>query len=89
MDLSHRAVIAPGEFKVIFGDGQPEKSSGNEWHTSFRLAAPDGAVVLLKDRRILDYINYSNMNADNSYGPIRRAVPRSSGLRLCHPWRRQ
>ncbi|HLP76873.1 MAG TPA: lamin tail domain-containing protein, partial [Candidatus Paceibacterota bacterium] len=29
------AVIAPGEFKVIFADGQPDLSTSNELHTSF------------------------------------------------------
>src|SRR5204863_3382624 len=39
-------IINPGEFKVLFADGQPGQSSGTELHTSFRLDATNGSIVL-------------------------------------------
>src|SRR5262249_1670831 len=39
------ATIAPGEFKIIFVDGNPGKSTPAEWHTSFRLASGTGAIA--------------------------------------------
>jgi hypothetical protein len=60
------AVIQPGEFKVIFADGQPELSSSNELHTSFTLSSGAGALVLSRldtngQAGVLDYINYTNL----------------------------
>ncbi|HMC27193.1 MAG TPA: lamin tail domain-containing protein, partial [Verrucomicrobiae bacterium] len=63
-------IINPGEFKVIFADGQPSQTLPNELHTSFRLDPTNGAIVLSKTGRILDYINYSDMDANFSYGSL-------------------
>jgi len=67
------AVIQPGEFKVIFADGQPELSSSNELHTSFTLSSGAGALVLSRldtngQAGVLDYINYTNLGPNHSYG---------------------
>lgn len=63
-------ILNPGEFKLLFADAQPEQSLGNELHTNFRLDPTNGSIVLSKSGRILDYINYTNLNADFSYGSI-------------------
>jgi len=61
-------LLRPGEFRVIFVDGQPQLSAGSVWHTSFRLDPARGSIVLSRGRQILDYINYTNMEAGVSYG---------------------
>lgn len=61
-------LIGPGEFKVIFADGQSELSTGTVLHTSFRLNPASGSVVLARGSQILDYINYTNLPANFSYG---------------------
>src|SRR6185436_16295366 len=48
--------INPGEFKVIFADGDAAQTLGTELHTNFRLPATNGSVVLSQNGRILDYI---------------------------------
>jgi hypothetical protein len=67
------AIVMPGEFKVIFADGQAQLSSSNELHASFTLSAGAGALVLSQldtngQARVLDYINYTNLGPNHSYG---------------------
>ncbi len=62
------AVILPGQFRVIFADGQPQLSTGAVLHASFRLDPTNGCVVLSRGLQILDYLNYTNLSADLSYG---------------------
>ncbi|MBI5383865.1 MAG: lamin tail domain-containing protein [Verrucomicrobia bacterium] len=65
-------VMLPGEFKVVFADGQSEQSTATELHTSFALAAGSGTVVLSRlldgAPQILDYFNYRDLPAGLSYG---------------------
>lgn len=64
--------IAPGEFKVIWADGQPGQTSGNNLHTSFRLNSATGSVALVRlvenKPQITDYLTYSSLQTDRSYG---------------------
>lgn len=64
--------VPAGQFRVFFVDGQPQLSTGTFIHASFRLDATNGAIVLsqLTDYglRITDYINYTNLAANVSYG---------------------
>ena len=64
--------LAPGQFKVLFADGQPGQSTALEWHTSFRLSGSTGSVALVRlvngAPQILDYLNYSDLAAGESYG---------------------
>ncbi len=62
-------VLLPGEFRVVFADGQPQLSTGTVLHTSFRLDPTNGSVVLSRGQQILDYLNYTNMEAGLSFGP--------------------
>ncbi|HSH16204.1 MAG TPA: lamin tail domain-containing protein, partial [Verrucomicrobiae bacterium] len=76
--------IDPGEFKIIWLDGQPGQSSGDHLHASFRLAGPAGSLALVRlvegAPQITDYLNYDGLAADESYGdfpdgePFKRAV---------------
>jgi len=61
-------VLNAGEFKVVFVDGQPGQSAGNELHTAFRLDSNAGSIVLSQNGRILDYINYTNVDGNYSFG---------------------
>ena len=66
------ALINPGEFKVVFADGQTNLSTLNELHTGFILPASTGALALSRlyngQPQVLDYINYTDLGPDHSYG---------------------
>jgi hypothetical protein len=66
------AAIAPGEFKVIFADGQTNLSTASELHASFVLSAGSGSVALSRryngQPQVLDYVNYAGVPANYSYG---------------------
>src|ERR1051326_7079698 len=65
-------VINPGEFKVIFADGEPGETTATELHTSFRLSSGTGCIALSRSYnggpQVLDYINYNNVTPGRSYG---------------------
>jgi len=63
--------IGPKQFLLVWTDGQPEQSSSNELHASFRLAPDSGSVILSRGSNfsaILDYLNYNIPVAGRSYG---------------------
>jgi len=66
------ATISPGQFLLVWLDGQPEQSTPGELHANFRIAPFDGTVVLSKSSAnqplILDYIGYGEISADYSLG---------------------
>ena len=81
------ATLAPGEYKLVWADGEPNESTASEWHTSFRLDY-GGTVALVRMQsgqpQIVDYLTYPVPGANVSYGdfPDAQAVFRS---RLFHP----
>jgi len=64
--------INPGEFKVIFADGQVTATTATELHTSFRLSSGTGSLALSRPfnggTQVLDYISYRGVRPDRSYG---------------------
>jgi hypothetical protein len=64
--------IRPGEFRIVWADGQPAQTSGTNLHTSFRLAPASGSLALVRlvdgKPQITDYLNYSSVGANLSYG---------------------
>jgi hypothetical protein len=66
------ATIAPGEFKIVWADGDPEETSATELHTSFRLPLSTGTVALVRmlgaDPQIVDYLTYNGVGPNLSYG---------------------
>ncbi len=66
------ANINPGEFKVIFADGQTNLSTSTELHTSFVLPSPSGSLALSRlsmgSPQVLDYVDYTNLPPNYSYG---------------------
>lgn len=73
------ATIQPGEFKLVIADGEPGESTPSQWHTSFRLNAGHGSVALGWSpggtRQVLDYLNYTNLTPDRSYGAFPDGQP--------------
>jgi hypothetical protein len=72
-------VLQPGEFKLVWADGQPGRSTATSWHTSFRLSGSTGSVALVRMNNqrpeVLDYFNYSGLGADLSYGSVPDGQP--------------
>jgi hypothetical protein len=68
------AVINPGQFEVIFADGQTKLSTLSELHTSFALSGGSGSVALSRfvneEMQVLDYINYTNLPPNFSFGSL-------------------
>jgi len=69
-----RAKIDPGQFLIIFADGQTNLSTSAQLHTSFALSPGTGSVALSRlfagQPQVLDYVNYSNLPPDWSYGSL-------------------
>ena len=66
------AVIEPGQFMVVWADGQPEQTAGTNLHASFRLTPGAGSACLAAnlggELLIIDYLNYTNLPDGWSYG---------------------
>ena len=66
------ASISPGQFKVIFADGQTNLSTSSELHASFSLPSRSGSLALSQLYnglpQVLDYVDYTNIGLDHSYG---------------------
>jgi hypothetical protein len=64
--------INPGQFLVVWLDGEPGESISTELHTSFRINSTTGSVALVQMNggtpRIVDHINYNVASAGRSYG---------------------
>ncbi|MGC3959434.1 MAG: lamin tail domain-containing protein [Verrucomicrobiota bacterium] len=71
--------IAPGQFLVVWLDGQTAQTSGSILHTSFRLNPAGGAVALARivsgSPQIVDYLNYQPLSANHSYGDFPDGQP--------------
>lgn len=68
------AMLRAGEFKLLFCDGHPDRSTPTEWHTSFRLTSGTGTVALSwlpnGQPQVLDYLSYQSVPAGQSYGDV-------------------
>jgi len=66
------AAINPGQFAVIWADGETNETAGTNWHTSFRLNPTNGSIALSRSfggaPQILDYLNYDDVGTNRSYG---------------------
>jgi hypothetical protein len=80
--------IGPGQYLLIWADGEPNETSGTDLHTSFRLGAPRGSVALSRtmsgQTMLMDYLNYDGLESKFAYGaygdgqPFYRAVLRAA-----------
>ncbi len=68
------AVISPGQFLVVFADGQTNLSTLSQLHTSFALGGSNGSLALSRlfngQPQVLDYVNYTNLPPNWSYGSL-------------------
>jgi hypothetical protein len=66
------ASIDPGQFMIIFADGQTDLSTSTELHTSFVLPSPTGSLALSRlfngQPQVLDFMDYTNLPPNYSYG---------------------
>ncbi len=66
------AAINPGEYLLVWTDGEPGETAGTNWHTNFRLNPTNGSVVLSRtvngSPQIVDYLNYRDVGTNRSYG---------------------
>ncbi|MCX8157923.1 MAG: lamin tail domain-containing protein [Verrucomicrobiae bacterium] len=66
------ASLGPGQYLVVFCDGQPAQSTAQEWHANFRLSPAGGGVALSRlhngQPQVLDYVNYRALPDNRSYG---------------------
>lgn len=73
------ASLAPGEFRVIWADGQPAQTTTAALHTSFRLNSSTGSVALVRlvegKPQVTDYLNYAGVAPDLSYGDYPNGQP--------------
>ena len=73
------ASIAPGQFLVVWADGQAAQTTGAVLHTSFRPSPGSGSVMLSRfvsnTVQIVDYLNYSALPANYSYGAVPDGQP--------------
>jgi hypothetical protein len=73
------ATLSPGEFKLVWLDGQPAQTSGGHWHAGFAISAPTGSVALVQvvnnRTSVVDYLNYNLPVADRSYGAFPDGTP--------------
>ncbi len=71
--------IAPGEFKIVWADGEPGETTAMNLHTSFRLPPTTGAIALVRivkgQPQITDYLTYANLGANLSYGAVPDGQP--------------
>jgi len=73
------ATISPGQFLVVWLDGQSQQTAGSVFHTSFRLTPGNGSVLLSRfvsnSVQVVDYLNYSSLPANYSYGDFPDGQP--------------
>src|SRR5262249_19677033 len=71
--------IAPGEFKLVWVDGQPGQTTASDLHAGFRLNSGNGSVALVRlvdnKPQITDYLTYSELSPDLSYGDFPDGQP--------------
>jgi hypothetical protein len=78
------ASIGPGQFLLVWLDGEPGESTAGSFHASFRIPPTNGSVALVfpvnSKPEILDYINYELTTADRSIGfhPDGQSGPRET-----------
>jgi hypothetical protein len=71
--------IGPGQFLVVWADGQPLQSTGSVLHTSFRLTPGNGSLLLSRfvsnAVQTVDYLNYSALPANYAFGDVPDGQP--------------
>ena len=75
------AAINPGQYVVVWADGEPGETSGTNWHTSFRLNPTNGSIALSRSLagapQVLDYFELRRCGHESllRFIPGRRSSP--------------
>ncbi|MBM3846364.1 MAG: hypothetical protein FJ405_08770 [Verrucomicrobia bacterium] len=73
------SVIQGGERRLIWIDGDADVSNALDWHTPFRAQPTEGSIILSQivsgQPRVVDYLNYSDLRSDESYGSFPDGQP--------------
>ena len=71
--------LDPGQFRLVWLDGEPAQTGADEVHAAFRLDPSSGSLALVQvtagQTSIVDYLNYPPMPADRSYGAYPDGTP--------------
>ena len=71
--------INPGQFRLVWLDNEPGETSGANLHANFRASSTNGSLVLTRVSgsvtTIVDYLNYTPINIDRSYGAFADGTP--------------
>ncbi len=69
--------LGTNRFLLVWLDGHASEASNSELHTSFTIATNAGSVALVSasGSNILDYLNYSLVQPDRSYGAYPDGAP--------------
>jgi regulation of enolase protein 1 (concanavalin A-like superfamily) len=66
--------LGPGQFLLVWADGEPGQSTTTALHTSFRLNPTNGIVLLSRTQigapAVIDYVRYLVTSPDRSYGSL-------------------
>lgn len=72
--------ILPGQFLLVWLDGEPAQSSAAELHTSFRLTRTNGLVIISRAQgaapAAIDYLDYQITSPQYSFGSYPDGDPR-------------
>ena len=64
--------IGTGQFQLVWLDGMTNETTATEWHANFSISRDIGIVALVKSIEtspaVLDYVRYSGVTTDNSFG---------------------
>lgn len=66
--------LNPGQFLIVWADGEPNESAPGAPHTNFRLSPSSGSVALNRQQgspshpAVVDFVNYELIGANRSYG---------------------
>ena len=78
--------IGAGEFLVVWLDGESGETSETELHANFIPASVSGSVLLTQASGasdvVVDYLNYSGLGIDRSYGAYPDGKPNKRGFFL-------
>lgn len=74
------ASILPGQFLLVWLDGEPGDATATEFHTSFRVTSTNGLVILSRPQgdttAAIDYLRYQVTGPQNSFGAYPDGDPR-------------
>lgn len=67
-------LMAPGQFLVVFLDGEAADATATELHTGFRLASANGSLALVRPqnggRAVVDYVDFGTVAANSSLAAL-------------------